>query len=68
MPIGCKGICKRLEFVGGGKISVYELGFKRCTGCNIYLRYDGVRCPCCKYVLRSKSRTGKMVESFPLQY
>jgi hypothetical protein len=37
----------------GGK---YANGQKRCQVCQIYMKCDGLRCPCCKSKLRTKSR------------
>lgn len=56
MVIGCKGICARLETTGGGKYSAYTLGYKRCSSCNVFIKTDQRRCPCCKLPLRVKKR------------
>ena len=39
----------------------YELGQKRCQMCDQWVLYDGARCPCCNYRLRTspKSRTSE---------
>ncbi|KAA2279710.1 hypothetical protein F1Z66_12550 [Candidatus Nitrosocosmicus sp. SS] len=52
----CKGLCVRFDRTGGGKESVYALGYKRCTGCSLYIKYNGIRCPCCNYPLRTRKR------------
>ena len=52
----CKGMCIRFDKTGGGKQSVYELGYKRCSGRNVFFRFDCSRCPCCHFPLRSKRR------------
>ena len=57
MVIGCKGICNQFLTSGGGMISRYRMGFKRCTECNLFIKYEGIRCPCCSHVLRTKSRS-----------
>lgn len=54
--LSCKGICSRYDKTGGGKQSAYSLGYKRCSECDLYIRFDGSRCPCCHYPLRSKRR------------
>jgi hypothetical protein len=56
VAIGCKGICTRLETTGGGKYSAYTLGYKRCSSCNLFIKTDQKRCPCCKLPLRVKKR------------
>ncbi len=35
----------------------YESGHKRCSLCEIYIIWDGDRCPCCGCKLRKKPRT-----------
>ncbi len=56
----CKGICvrhKATKPVGTGR---YTIGQKRCQGCEIYLKWDGVFGPCCGYRLRTKPRNLKL--------
>ncbi|HET7643622.1 MAG TPA: hypothetical protein VFK40_08950 [Nitrososphaeraceae archaeon] len=55
--MSCKGYCTRFNSKKGGKYSLYAQNFKRCTECAIYIKYDGNRCPCCKYPLRNKRRS-----------
>lgn len=64
LSIGCKGICQRFPKIGGGKYSVYELGFKRCSECGIYIKFGGPRCPCCRLPLRSKKRNYAKISTF----
>ena len=54
--MNCKGHCNRFESKKkkGGKYSLYAQNFKRCSECDIYIKYDGNRCPCCKCPLRNK--------------
>jgi hypothetical protein len=49
--MACKGIC-----VHHKTVARYVEGSKRCKMCDIFIRWDGARCPCCKYALRSKAR------------
>jgi hypothetical protein len=39
--LGCKGICTRYDKIGGCHQSAYQLGYKRCTECSLYIRFDG---------------------------
>ena len=55
--LSCKGYCSKYGSKKGGKYSLYAQNFKRCTECAIYIKYDGNRCPCCKYPLRTKRRS-----------
>ncbi|HYY50897.1 MAG TPA: hypothetical protein VE643_08490 [Nitrososphaeraceae archaeon] len=43
----CKGICIRHK--GSGR---YFYGHKRCQICNLFVKWDGVFCPCCGSRLR----------------
>src|SRR6266851_7577788 len=55
----CKGICirhKAHKLVGAGR---YSTGQKRCQICEIFLKWDGLWCPCCGYRLRTRPRNSK---------
>ena len=53
----CKGICERHKALrpadGSGRYSARQ---KRCVICEIFIKWDGVWCPCCGSKLRSKPR------------
>jgi hypothetical protein len=56
----CKGICvrhKAMKPVGTGR---YSTGQKRCQVCEIFVKWDGLFCPCCGYRLRTKPRNLKL--------
>ena len=50
----CKGICIRHKVSGR-----YIYGHKRCQKCEIFIKWDGLWCPCCGYRLRTKPRNLK---------
>jgi hypothetical protein len=55
----CKGICirhKAQKPVGTGR---YASGQRRCQICEIFIKWDGLWCPCCGYRLRTKPRNLK---------
>jgi hypothetical protein len=55
----CKGICLRHKAqkpVGSGR---YAAGQRRCQICEIFIKWDGLWCPCCGYRLRTKPRNLK---------
>lgn len=55
----CKGICVRYRAqkpVGTGR---YVSGQKRCQICEIFMKWDGLWCPCCGYRLRTRPRNLK---------
>jgi len=56
--MNCKGFCsehavKKPTTKGVGR---YESGHKRCSFCEVYLKWEGTCCPCCGIRLRSKPR------------
>jgi hypothetical protein len=58
----CKEICKRYKsqhLLSGG---LYRHGIKRCQICEIYIKWEGLWCPCCGYKLRTKPRNKKYKE------
>ena len=59
MGASCKGICLHIDTEKIPNGQKYEYGLKRCSWCNIWLETDDVRCPCCKMILRTKSRNKK---------
>ena len=54
--LACKGICTRFE----SHKQRYELGTRRCTICDVYLKTEEKLCPCCNSVLRGKRKTKKI--------
>ncbi len=56
----CKGTCHRYKITKphtekGGR---YSNGHKRCNECEVFINWDGARCPCCGRLLRLKPRSG----------
>ena len=52
----CKGICPRYKAqkpVGTGR---YASGQRRCQICEIFIKWEGLWCPCCGYRLRTRPR------------
>ena len=55
----CKGNCVRYKAqkpVGTGR---YASGQRRCQICEIFIKWEGLWCPCCGYRLRTKPRNLK---------
>ncbi|MDH3658058.1 MAG: hypothetical protein OEM77_07995 [Nitrosopumilus sp.] len=53
----CKGEC--IQYKAGkvyGKNDRYQTGQKRCSVCELFIIWDGKRCPCCGYMLRTNPR------------
>jgi hypothetical protein len=56
----CKGICIRHRAEKPlGHFGRYATGQKRCQICAIYMRWDGIWCPCCGCRVRTRSRNSK---------
>lgn len=59
MQMPCKGRCQKYRAgmpVGMGR---YANGQKRCQICDLFIKWDGICCPCCSYRLRTKPRNTK---------
>lgn len=57
----CNEICIKYKAKSnspeGGR---YEQGQKRCHECEIFIKWEGLWCPCCGHLLRTKSRGTKL--------
>jgi hypothetical protein len=54
-----RGIClqyKALRPADGSGGSRYSAGQKRCAMCELFIKWDGVQCPCCGCRLRANAR------------
>lgn len=60
----CKGICTKYQVTKQFGKSWYEGGNKMCTVCDIFIRYNDVRCPCCNFSLRTRPRNNKNNRQF----
>jgi len=58
--MSCKGICIRHRATKLPNKMRYANGQKRCQMCDIFIKWDGIWCPCCGYRLRTKSRSGRL--------
>ena len=52
----CKGICIRHKAQKPVGVGRYAIGQKRCQVCELFIKWDGIYCPCCRYRLRTKPR------------
>ena len=59
--MSCNKICSNyvVKKPGDKKIGRYELGQKRCSVCEVFIKFDGKNCPCCGTNLRQKPRNSK---------
>lgn len=52
----CKFICEKYRATKPAGSSRYLVGQKRCQTCEIFMKLEGLWCPCCGYRLRTKPR------------
>ncbi|MDC8437716.1 MAG: hypothetical protein LV468_01800 [Candidatus Nitrosotenuis sp.] len=69
----CKGICKTKYRESLGQVSLrYTGGQKRCGVCDVYLKWDDSKCPCCNSILHVRPRhsraKGKYYENEGVQW
>jgi hypothetical protein len=61
--LGLVGICVRHRAQKPpGAFGRYATGQKRCQVCEIFLKWDGMWCPCCGYRVRTRPRGHKFKE------
>jgi len=51
MAATCKNICHIFQSQRTSMKIKYQNGQKRCSLCGIFMKYGGIRCPCCKTIL-----------------
>jgi len=47
----CKNICWRYRATKERRGSYYSEGNKRCQICDVFIKWNGIKCPCCRSVL-----------------
>ncbi|WP_100183330.1 hypothetical protein [Candidatus Nitrosotenuis aquarius] len=52
----CRGYCKTKYKECLGEFSLKYNGQKRCGICDVYLKTQEIKCPCCKSVLHVRPR------------
>lgn len=57
----CKKICTQYKAAGSVDKFRYLNGQKRCNECEIFLKWNGLHCPCCGHRLRAKPRNLKAI-------
>jgi hypothetical protein len=58
----CKGICIRHKACRPVSSGRYAIGQKRCQMCELFIKWNGLFCPCCGYRLRTKPRNFRFKE------
>ena len=62
MGASCKGLCLEFKQDKIPNSQKYQVGQKRCSWCEIWFSTDEIRCPCCKMILRTKSRNKRKMK------
>ena len=60
--MACKNLCARNKATKDRRSSYYALGYKRCQVCEIFIKWSGIKCPCCQSVLRTKPHNRRRKE------
>ena len=42
---------------------IYSGNNKRCSRCEVFIRYEGIRCPCCNMMLKYTVRDRKSIKT-----
>ncbi|PWU79863.1 MAG: hypothetical protein DLM72_15325 [Candidatus Nitrosopolaris wilkensis] len=71
----CKDICIKYKATRThpgssyyySEIGRYNMGQKRCQVCDIFIKWSGVRCPCCHTTLRTVPRPRKYRQKLRLK-
>jgi hypothetical protein len=63
----CSGKCKLFKAIKPRQIGRYASGQKRCNFCEVFVDYEGLKCPCCNNQLRSFPRSRKDKKTYLAQ-
>jgi len=56
----CKGSCiQKNKFIVKKVVRGEKNGFKRCSKCSIYIKWEGNHCPCCGVKLKTTPTNNK---------
>ncbi len=60
--VACKGICIKHKAQKPARIDLsrYAQGQKRCQVCSMFVKWDGLHCPCCGTRLRLKPKVMRL--------
>ena len=62
--MACKGVCNHYKITKRVNRCQYTENQKRCQWCSIFIKWDGIWCPCCNHKLRSRPRNSKSKQNF----
>ena len=59
--MGCKDQCTKPEYEPKKLVKFLETSpYKKCTTCCIYIKWEGLYCPCCSYRLSKRAKNSVM--------
>jgi hypothetical protein len=58
--MSCKNICIEYKAKKSYHATYYENGVRRCTECEVFIRWNKIRCPCCGTCLRIRTHDAKL--------
>ena len=59
----CKKICLKYQIKYEHDVYSHK-NVKRCTECGVFIKYEGVYCPCCNVRLRGRPKNGLGSKSY----
>ena len=56
--VPCRGLCIEIEVkkINPKDSGMYQLGYKRCSICEKFIKCEKTRCPCCGTLVRNKPK------------
>jgi|LWDU01.1.fsa_nt_gi rRNA maturation endonuclease Nob1 len=60
MSLTCKGVCFNPEYAYKKTIrNITKTPYKKCSKCCLFIKYEGVFCPCCGVKLSNRAANNK---------
>jgi len=57
MTIQCKNVCLNPEYAHKKTVrNLTETPYKKCSRCCLFIKYEGLRCPCCGVKLSNRAK------------
>ena len=57
MTWNCKGVCLHPQYVHKKLVrNITQTPYKKCSTCCIFIKYDGIFCPCCGVRLSNRRK------------
>jgi rRNA maturation endonuclease Nob1 len=63
----CKGVCPKYKTTFRLNGNRYVNGQKRCNVCDVFVKWDGLFCPCCGKQLRTRPKISRYRRNYTVQ-